>query len=84
VLEAAGVVAAILLWRSRSLAGWLLAGCVALAPLVGYIWSRGPGMPSYTQDVGHWTHPLAVVSAIVEGALLALVLSVLWLTRHAR
>ncbi|GGM20932.1 hypothetical protein ACFFX1_00230 [Dactylosporangium sucinum] len=77
VLEAAGVVAAVLLLRSRSPAGWLLAGGVALGPLVGYILSRGPGLPDYTSDVGNWTEPLGVTSLVVEGALLALVLSAL-------
>jgi hypothetical protein len=82
LLEAAGIVAAVLLLRSGSQKGWLLAAGVALGPLVGYVLSRGPGMPSYTTDVGHWTHPLSMVSVIVESVLLVLTLWALWSARN--
>lgn len=75
VLEVAGIVAAALLVWSASRAGWLLAAGVALGPLVGYVLSRGPGLPDYTDDVGNWGEPLGVVSLIVEGALLLLALT---------
>jgi hypothetical protein len=74
-------VAAILLLPTGSQKGWLLAAGVALGPLVGYVLSRGPGLPNYATGVGHWTHPLGLVSVIVESVLLVLALSALWSAR---
>jgi hypothetical protein len=82
LLEAAGIVAAILLLRSGSQKGWLLAAGVALGPLVGYVLSRGPGLPNYTDDVGNWTEPVGLVSLIMESVLLVLALSVLRSTHN--
>jgi hypothetical protein len=71
-LEAAGVVAAALLLTRQARSGWLLALGVAAGPIVGYVLSRGPGLPNYTDDVGNWTEPLGVVSLVVEGVLFIL------------
>ncbi|WP_051939871.1 hypothetical protein [Phaeacidiphilus oryzae] len=75
LLEAAGVVCAGLLLfpRTRSTVGtWVLAAGVALGPLLGYILSRGPGLPDYSDDKGNWTEPLGLVSLAVEIVLLLL------------
>ncbi|GAA3478214.1 hypothetical protein [Streptomyces yanii] len=72
VLEIAAVVAAVLLLIGLVRLGWLLAAAVAVGPLLGYILSRGPGLPHYSDDVGNWTEPLGLVSLAVEGALLLL------------
>ncbi|PBC85739.1 MULTISPECIES: hypothetical protein [unclassified Streptomyces] len=72
VLEIAAVIAAVLLLLGLVRLGWLLAAGVALGPLVGYILSRGPGLPHYSDDIGNWTEPLGLVSLAVEGALLLL------------
>lgn len=76
LLEAAGVLCAVLLLAVRKgaigRAGWLLAAGVALGPLVGFVLSRGPGLPDYTDDKGNWTETLALMSLVVEGALLLL------------
>ena len=72
VLEAAAVVAAVMLLTRSFRSGWLLSIGVALGPLVGYVLSRGPGMPLYGDDRGNWTETLGVVSLVVEGALLIL------------
>ncbi|MEU7422894.1 hypothetical protein [Streptomyces sp. NPDC040750] len=72
VLEIAAVVAAVLLLLGLVRLGWLLAVGVALGPLVGYILSRGPGLPGSSDDIGNWTEPLGLVSLAVEGALLLL------------
>ena len=77
-LEATGVlVAALLLFgRGRALLGaWLLAAGVAVGPLVGFVLSRGPGLPNYTDDKGVWTEPLALWSLAVEISLLLLTLA---------
>ena len=85
-LEAAGVLTAALLLFARGralLATWLLAAGVALGPLVGFVLSRGPGLPNYTDDKGVWTEPLALWSVAVEGTLLVLALFVgLWAQRR--
>ena len=70
VLEVVGVVTAALLLVGTSRLGWFLAVGVAAGPLIGYILSRGPGLPNYTEDVGNWAEPLGVASLIVEGLLL--------------
>ncbi|GAA4989902.1 hypothetical protein [Kitasatospora paranensis] len=72
LLEAAGIVAAALLithGRQGRRAPWLLAAAVAVGPLVGYILSRGPGLPNYSDDRGNWSEPLGLVAIAVEAAL---------------
>ena len=83
-LEVAGVVAAVLLLTNRARVGWLLSLGVAAGPIVGYVLSRGPGMPDYTDDIGNWAEPLGVVSLLVEGILLILaVMSLRWYASSA-
>lgn len=74
-LEAAGALTAVLLLftRGRALAAaWFLSAGVALGPLFGFVLSRGPGLPNYSDDKGAWTEPLAMWAVGVELALLAL------------
>lgn len=63
ILEGAGALGAALLlagWRSRLYpADWLLVTAVAAGPLLGYVLSRGPGLPNYSDDKGNWTEPWA-------------------------
>ncbi|GAA1993744.1 hypothetical protein [Kitasatospora viridis] len=83
LLEAAGVVAALLLLtlarRNAAAAAptWLLAAGVGLGPLVGFILSRGPGLPDYADDKGNWTEPLGLVSVAVEVVLILLAVATL-------
>lgn len=72
VLEVVGVVAAALLLTGRVRPGWLLAVGVAAGPMIGFILSRGPGLPYYTDDIGNWVEPLGVISLVVEAVLLVL------------
>jgi hypothetical protein len=72
ILEVAGIVAAALLLTKYAKQGWVLVLGVAAGPIVGYILSRGPGLPNYHDDIGNWTEPLGVISLIVEGILLIL------------
>ncbi|WP_232303881.1 hypothetical protein [Pseudofrankia sp. DC12] len=69
LLEIVGLVTAWLLLTRPDRTAWLLAAGVGLAPFVGYVLSRGPGLPGYTDDKGAWSEPLGVVSLIVEGLL---------------
>ena len=71
-LEVVGVVTAVLLLANQARWGWFLTLGVAAGPIVGYVLSRGPGLPDYTDDIGNWTEPLGVISLIVEGILLIL------------
>lgn len=84
VLEIVAVVAAALLLVGLVRVGWLLAAGVAAGPLLGYILSRGPGLPNYSDDIGNWTEPLGLVSLAVEGALLLLSVSVTRSLLHRR
>lgn len=75
LLEMAGLMTATALLVApvkHTIKAWLLAVGVALGPLVGFILSRGPGLPNYTDDKGNWTETLGLVSLAVEGALLVL------------
>ena len=68
-----------------SAAAWTTAAIfVSAGPLLGYVLSRGPGLPDYDDDLGNWTEPLGVLSLVVESALLALSVTVLIAARHAR
>lgn len=83
VLELVGVVAAILIFTGTERIGWFLAIGVAAGPLIGYMLSRGPGLPGDDDDRGRWTEPLGIVSLVVEGPLLVLALtSFVTLVRH--
>jgi hypothetical protein len=85
---AALLVAAALLWlppskRPLSIV-WAAAMGVAGGPLLGYVLSRGPGLPDYTDDIRNWTEPLGVASLAVETALLALSVAAIISVRRAR
>ena len=73
LLEAAGVLAAVLLFV-RSRLGWLLAAGVATGPLVGYLLTRTTGLPDAT-DIGNWGDTLGTVSLVVEAGLLLLAMT---------
>ncbi|HEX3784772.1 MAG TPA: hypothetical protein VHX38_34360 [Pseudonocardiaceae bacterium] len=82
VLEIIGVITAVMLLARASRLGWFLAIGVAAGPLIGYILSRGPGLPDYDDDKGNWTEPLGLISLAVEGVLL--VLAIVMFLRTAR
>ncbi|GAA2332762.1 hypothetical protein [Streptomyces cuspidosporus] len=77
-LEAAGVLAAVLVLARAVRPGWFLAMGVAAGPIAGYVLSRGPGLPDYSSDIGNWTEPLGLLSLAVEGLLLVLSVSCWW------
>jgi hypothetical protein len=77
LIEIIGLVTAGLLLARPDRMAWLLAAGVGLGPFVGYILSRGPGLPGYTDDKGAWSEPLGVVSLIVEGLLFLTALTAL-------
>lgn len=85
VLEATALVVALALLVGlgrHSVKAWVLTVGIALGPLIGFVWSRGPGMPGYADDRGNWTEPLAVVSLAVEGLLLVIAAAVLSRSRR--
>jgi len=77
------VVAAVLLLVKAVKAGWIVALGVAAGPILGYVLSRGPGLPSYLSDKGHWfgdpgkpfTEFVDTASFVCEIVLLVLALS---------
>lgn len=70
------LVAAALVLRPRGMT-FLMAFLCGVGPLTGYVLSRGPGLPNYTDDRGNWGEPLGVVSLVVEGLLAVLTLGYL-------
>ena len=83
LLEAAAVVAAALLLTRYAKSGWFLSLGVAAGPILGYVLSRGPGLPNYDDDIGNWTEPLGVISLVVEGILLIIAVTVLGTGRRS-
>jgi hypothetical protein len=81
LLEAVGLLCAVLLLtvgrNGPARLPWLLTAGVALGPLVGFVLSRGPGLPDYTDDKGNWTEPLGLISIGVELVLLAVAVAAL-------
>ena len=79
LLELGGLLVAALLLlapaRAR-LAGWVLALGVAVGPVLGFVLSRGPGLPGYVDDRGNWTELLGLQALTVEALLLGLALAV--------
>lgn len=73
VLEIVAVIGAIaLLARPASRPTWATAVAVGAGPFLGYLLSRGPGLPDYSDDIGNWAEPLGVLSLAVELLLIAL------------
>jgi hypothetical protein len=70
VLEILGLLTAWRLLTDPRRSGWLFALGVGIGPFVGYLLSRGPGLPDYTSDKGAWGEPIGVVSLVVEGLLI--------------
>jgi hypothetical protein len=81
LLEAGAVLAAVLLVTGARAAfarpAWLLAAGVGLGPLLGYVLSRGPGLPDYADDKGNWAEPLGLLSLAVELVLVVLAVTAL-------
>jgi hypothetical protein len=78
VLEAVAVLvaAALLAPAARNRLGtWLLAAAVGAGPMLGFILTRGPGLPDATDDRGNWGEPLGVASLVVEALLILLSLA---------
>jgi hypothetical protein len=75
ILEIAAVLTAItLLAKPGARAPWFVAIGVGAGPLIGYVLSRGPGLPDYSDDIGNWLEPLGVLSLGVEAILIVLAL----------
>ena len=85
IVEAVGVVAALLLLTRAVRPGWLLALGVATGPMLGYVLSRSTGLPGYSGDKGNWFgdagHPFTqfvdTASFVVEIVLLLLAAAML-------
>lgn len=86
-LEVTGLLVALALLVGtgrHTLKVWLVAAGVGLGPIVGFVLSRGPGLPNYSDDKGNWTEQLAVVSFLAEALLLLVALAVLTRPRLTR
>ncbi len=83
ILEVIGIVTAAALITDRSARlSWFVAIGVGAGPMIGYILSRGPGLPGYHDDMGNWGEPLGVFSLVAEAILL--VLAVTFFLRSVR
>lgn len=72
VLEVVGLLIAAPLVLTRSRWTWFVAAGVAAGPFIGYVLSRGPGLPDYADDKGNWAEPLGLFSLLVEAVLFGL------------
>lgn len=71
LLELTALAVAVLLCSASHKVLWLVAFGSGAGPLLGWVLSRGPGLPNYTDDRGNWTEPLGVASVVVEALLMA-------------
>lgn len=78
LIELIGLVVAAGLLIRRHWVLWLAALGTASGPLFGFIASRSVGLPGYTDDIGNWTEPLAVVAVLVELTVMGICL---WMLR---
>ena len=60
------LVLAVLLARRDSRLVWLCCGLVAESGVAVYLLGRTVGLPEVTDDIGHWTQPVTLLSVIVE------------------
>jgi hypothetical protein len=75
-LEIVGILTAVVLVATPPAPPtWFIAVGVGAGPLLGYVLSRGPGLPSYSDDVGNWFEPLGVLSLAVEAVLIVVALT---------
>jgi hypothetical protein len=81
-LELGGILTAIALLIPRFPVRWLFPVLIAAGPIVGYVLSRGPGLPGYSDDIGNWAEPLGIVSVVIELALLGVSLRLLGVSRR--
>jgi hypothetical protein len=58
---------------------WIATAAYALAPMAGYLWSRGIGLPGDSDDFGDWMNSLGIASLFVESLLVTV--SLICLTR---
>ncbi len=77
------IVSAAMLVQRNSRAGWILAGGLAFATLVGYGLTRTVGLPQSTDDIGNWLEPMGLVSLFTEGTVVLLAGYALALKRSA-
>jgi hypothetical protein len=80
-LMAGSIVTAGAVLFTRTRVAWLGAAAVAAGALVGYVVNRTVGLPNAMDDIGNWTEPLGLASLFVEGAVVAVSLAGLAVTR---
>jgi len=60
---------------------WLVTGALPVLVLIGYVLSRTSGLPGFSDDIGEWAEPLALIAIVFESLLICL--SAVVLAPHA-
>jgi hypothetical protein len=81
-LIAASLLTAFALVRGSDRRAWAAAAALAASAMIGYTLTRTTGLPQATGDIGNWKEPLGMASLFVEGAVVAVSVSVLADRRH--
>ena len=76
-LAAGALTTAIALLATGHRLAWLAAGALCGSALVAYALSRSLGLPSMSDDIGHWLDPLGVGAVVSEMLVVALAGAVL-------
>ena len=71
-LIASCVIAAAMLVHRDSRLGWNIAGCVALATLIGFSLTRTVGLPQSKDDIGNWLEPMGLAALFIESCVVML------------
>ena len=65
-LSALCVLGAVALLVDDTATVWLALGTGCAAAVLGYLLSRGPGLPAMADDLGDWANPLGLISVAAE------------------
>ena len=58
--------------QRNSRLGWMIAGGVALATLIGFSLTRTVGLPQSKDDIGNWLEPMGLAALFIEACVVML------------
>ena len=72
LVAVAAIALAALMTQSTDDRLWMLAGALPAVVLIGYLLSRTSGLPGFSEGIGQWSNPLALMAIVFESLLVCL------------